>query len=144
SVLLELDGRALSPACLAVEALNIESVGPRLALAPGADASDGALDVVTIEARHRAWLGASLDTSPVTSAAPVVRRAREVRLEWSGGPLHVDDALFDEADAVTRRTVTLTVRPGALRLLAPRRGAPQSARTRFGARPSQAPSRRGA
>jgi diacylglycerol kinase family enzyme len=82
-----LDGRDLSGSYLAVEAMNIGTVGANVRLAGGADPGDGLLDLVLVGAGERALM---------QGGAPLpALRGRRLRLEPPEGcPLHVDDDLW--------------------------------------------------
>jgi diacylglycerol kinase (ATP) len=84
---IDLDGRDLSGRYLAVEALNIGTVGANVRLAPTADPGDGLLDLVLAgEDERRLVLG----------GVPLpAHRGRILRMEPPEGcPLHVDDDLW--------------------------------------------------
>jgi diacylglycerol kinase family enzyme len=89
-----LDGTDLSGDYLLVEAMNIPLVGPNVPLAPGADWSDGLLDLVLVTGRERAALVDYVRARIVGEAAPLelpVRRGARVVLRASPAELHVDD-----------------------------------------------------
>ena len=89
-----LDGTDLSGEYLLVEAMNIPLVGPNVPLAPGADFSDGLLDLVLVTERERGALDDSVRARIHGAAAPLelpVRRGRRVVLRASPAELHVDD-----------------------------------------------------
>jgi diacylglycerol kinase (ATP) len=126
---LHLDGRVLEGELLMMEALNIAAIGPGLTLASEADPSDGLLDVVCVEAKDRAWLEAMLARRDDLAGSIPSVRAREVRFEWDGSPLHIDDEVWADEPAPepvnhpkgpVPGLVTLSVEPGALRVLSPR------------------------
>jgi diacylglycerol kinase (ATP) len=108
---LSLDGVQHSDRCLLVAAMNTPAIGPRLRLAPDADPSDGWLEVVTISEDGRVGLTAyltgliagRLETLPNVT----VTKARSVRLEWSGSPLHVDAEVLGEDNGPQWAEVTL-------------------------------------
>lgn len=94
---LTLDGTERHASLVLLEAMNTPATGPRLRLAPEADPGDGWLEVVAIEEDGRVGLSAYL-TNLVAGrldALPnvTVTRARQVRLEWRGSPLHLDAEL---------------------------------------------------
>jgi hypothetical protein len=81
-----------------VEILNINQVGPRLRLAPEADAGDDLLDVayVTAEQRHSfgVWLEALIEHElDAASATPPIgmMQGKKVVTAWNGLELRVDD-----------------------------------------------------
>jgi diacylglycerol kinase family enzyme len=102
---LRLDGRDLSGDYLAVEAMNIREIGPNVALAPGADPGDGALDLVLVGPEHG------------DLRAPPVHRGRRLALRFPDGcPLHVDDEPWappgaGEAEIVAVPAALTVVRP---------------------------------
>jgi diacylglycerol kinase (ATP) len=114
---LELDGEAELVALGQLFAANLPFYGPRLAVAPDADPFDGLIDVVALHTRGR------LDTIAALAAlrrgrdphAVTRRRARRVRVAAPGSPVIADTL------ELPRGTVELTVRPGALRIVAPGR-----------------------
>jgi diacylglycerol kinase family enzyme len=112
------DGEALPGKLLLVEIMNIPYAGSGLELAPGADAGDGLLDVVTLEEGGRdamlAWLG-----EPQPSGPPPVqtRRGAGIAFDWTGEPLHLDDE-FPEAPQRPGR-VELTLEPERVTILVP-------------------------
>lgn len=120
------DGEDLSGEYFLVEALNIPSIGPFSGLAPMADSSDGAFELVLLGEGDRAALGDYLAAlgEGTTRAAPFSsRRVRKIELRWSRREnLHVDDTLragsLEDAAAGGGR-VELSMRPGAVRMLCP-------------------------
>ena len=86
-------GEDLSGEYLAVEAMNIREIGPRLPLAPRADPGDGLLDLVLVPAERRAELVDYLASLGASGAFPpvVTRRVPFVELSWSTADGHVDD-----------------------------------------------------
>ena len=92
---IRVDGEPVPGLHLLVEIMN----APNLRIAPGADPSDGRLDVVLLPTGRRAefqeWLRAGAE-----GAAPVERRpARLVELIWHGDPLHMDGQAWGEERA---------------------------------------------
>ena len=115
-VALELDGSAELAPFGQLFAANLPYYGPRLAVAPDADPADGLLDVVRIPTRGR------LDTIAALAALRRGRdphdltrtRARHVRISTGGR----SPVIADTTDLGTG-PVELTVRPAALRIVAP-------------------------
>lgn len=109
----EADGEDLSASYLLVAALNIPYVGPGLALAPAADAGDGALDLLLVTEDDRQALGdylaAFAHAEEPTIGIPT-RRVRHARLEWSAAHGYVDDRLWPNAE----RSANRTAHPGAM------------------------------
>lgn len=130
------DGQDLSGDYLIVNLFNTPLLGPRLELIHEADPGDGALDLLCITERDRAALLGSLTglLSDGLELPPDVdlRRGKRLQVAWDGFPVHVDSetrprdmAWPDEGDqaAVTAAaeggTLTVEVRPGAVRFLLP-------------------------
>ena len=96
---LELDGTDVSDDLLAVEALNVGESGPRIPLAPGADPSDGQLEVVLVRPDAAGSLAAHVEAR-LKQRAPEpprleVLRGRSLRIEFPDGcPVRVDDRLW--------------------------------------------------
>ena len=90
-----LDGTDLSGEYLLVEAMNIPLAGPNVPLAPGADFSDGLLDLVMVTEREREAVEEYLRARLAGEAAPLelpVRRGRRIQSSRaSPAELHVDD-----------------------------------------------------
>lgn len=108
---LRLDGTDLSGAYLLVAALNLDAIGPRLALAPQADAGDGLLDLVLVAAEHRdelaRFLRARLDGGAPGPPLPS-RRGRRLELERGDFPVHVDGRLWEPGDGESPLVVELS------------------------------------
>jgi diacylglycerol kinase (ATP) len=115
-VALELDGNAELAPFGQLFVANLPFYGPRLVVAPDADPADGLVDVVRIPARGR------LDT---VAALAALRRgrdphelsrshARRVRISTGGR----SPVIADTTDVGTG-PVDLTIRPAALRIVAP-------------------------
>lgn len=106
---LVVDGKVISGEYIFAEVMNTPVVGPQLALAPGADPSDGWLEVVTLEEKERSAFQTYLEglvggADGVPSYPPAfsstVTRARKVEVIWEGAPVHVD------GDVYTRQSLT--------------------------------------
>lgn len=136
---LEVDGVAISGAFIVVEAMNIRSLGPNIALAPDADAGDGWLDLVLVDEdgrrRLREYLTSSMETLDAGRGAAArvdlpSRRARRITVRWAGSRVHVDDEIVPDEDTSSSGrywpegvcALTIGVTPAALRVLAPDRG----------------------
>lgn len=118
-----IDGEISDGEFLWIEVMNMPRLGPGLPLAPDADPSDGLLDVVQARESDRGTFARFLgDRLRGCDVAPpfLLQRGRVVRLEVSGGTMHLDD----ESRKIEPGTVLhLTVRRGAVRMLIPgRRG----------------------
>jgi diacylglycerol kinase (ATP) len=125
-----LDGRDLSGEFLAIEAMNTRFIGPKVPLAPDADACDGLLDVVLIGPSDRDALLEYLDGRLHDSAADLPRlpieRGRHLTLRPSrAAPVHVGDELFEpptDKPANDQPTYDILLQPGALRIMGPPAG----------------------
>ena len=100
----ELDGTDASGEYVGVEAMNIRSIGPNVALAPDADPGDGWLDVALIGREAcvelRTHVEQRLHGGSGDPPAVPVRRARRVVLKPPGDVrLHVDSAPVDRGGA---------------------------------------------
>jgi diacylglycerol kinase (ATP) len=110
------DGADHSAEYLMVEAMNIPLAGPNVQLAPGADPSDGRLDLVTVSERERTVVEEYLHARLAGEAAPLelpVHRGRRIQLRALPEELHVDDDVW-EPDATEAGTRASEPRPGEL------------------------------
>ncbi len=126
-----LDGRDLSGPYLAIEIMNIPSVGPNVRLAPDANWSDGYFDVVLMRADTRAVLRDYLTARIQDRLPPLdlpVHRGRDLRIVWPGSRVHVDDEVWPTEEAAARGTgwpadgfveLEVLMNPNPLRLLVP-------------------------
>ncbi len=112
---------------LLIEVMNIQHAGPRIQLTRCADPADGLLDIVLAADADRERLRHSLKTSLAGRVPdPILdsRRSREVRVAFAGADFRIDDevVLPRSQEPLSRKQVdvTLTVLPGALRLIVPR------------------------
>jgi diacylglycerol kinase (ATP) len=114
---LELDGEGELATLGQLFAANLPLYGPRLAVAPDADPSDGLIDVVAVRTRGRLDTVAALAALRRRRTPRVVtrRRARHVRVATAGSPVIADTLELGSG------TVDLTIRPSALRIVAPGR-----------------------
>ncbi|MCV5991490.1 hypothetical protein OFO94_36055, partial [Escherichia coli] len=79
--------------------MNTPALSHRVRLAPGADPTDGQLDVVTVADTARvnvigyltSLLQERLEELPNVS----VRPCKSIRLEWDGSPFHLDAEVHD-------------------------------------------------
>jgi diacylglycerol kinase (ATP) len=115
---LDLDGEAELTPLGQLFAANLPFYGPRLAVAPEADPSDGLIDVVALHTRGRldtvvalAALRRGRDPRGITR-----RRARHVRVATGGG-----SPVIADTHELGSGTVDLTIRPGVLRIVGPGR-----------------------
>jgi diacylglycerol kinase (ATP) len=90
------DGRDLSGEYIAVEAMNIASIGPRISLAPDANPGDGQVDLVLACPAEREALARYIESRGATSERPplTVHRVRTVEMDWPSSDAHVDDELW--------------------------------------------------
>jgi diacylglycerol kinase (ATP) len=106
-----------------VQVMNIRFVGPNLPLAPDADPHDGLFEVVLVGAEERqSLLRYTRDRLAMAAAElPQLRliKGRNVTLEAPARVrLHLDDAPWPEEPLGEPATISISVRPGALQLLA--------------------------
>jgi diacylglycerol kinase (ATP) len=106
------DGDDLSGEYLAVEAMNIRQIGPRLLLAPDADRGDGLLDLVLVspDARDALVEYVSSPETPVGRMPAISRRVRIAELTWPPGDGHVDDKPWPRERDVVKPQERTTVR----------------------------------
>jgi hypothetical protein len=93
------DGERIEDEVILIEILNIRQVGPRLRLAPGANAGDDVLDVAYVATGHRQklmdWLDALIagelddDTAGPPPCANV--SGKKITIAWNGMELRLDD-----------------------------------------------------
>jgi diacylglycerol kinase (ATP) len=114
---LQLDGEAELAALGQLFAANLPFYGPRLAVAPDADPSDGLMDVVALHTRGRLDTVAALTAlrRGRDSRAVTRRRAHRLRVAAAGSPVIADTLELGSG------TLDLTILPGALRIVAPGR-----------------------
>jgi diacylglycerol kinase (ATP) len=116
------DGKDLSGEYIAVEAMNIAAIGPRIELAPDADPGDGQFDLVLARPSERDALANCIESLGAGSDRPPVdvHRVRTVEMDWPSADAHVDDDLWPsgarETDRPTRVSVTIR---GFVQLLVP-------------------------
>lgn len=121
---IRLDGRDLSGVYLLAEAMNMQYVGPNLYLAPECDLRDGLLDLVLVPARERDRLSAYLSEWQNGALWPPdlpTYRGSEVRLQWTGYAMHIDDAVWPAHGEARGQAaaIELGVLKEALRFLVP-------------------------
>jgi diacylglycerol kinase family enzyme len=117
------DGRELNGSYLAVEVLNVRFVGPNVPLAPGADPTDGLLDVALVRPEDCDGLRTYLQervrlASAVAPKLPVVR-GRDILLRVPAGVrLHLDDRPWPNGKRPkTKAEISVEVLPGAARVV---------------------------
>lgn len=122
---LTLDGDVVSGDYVLLEMMNTRFVGPKLFLAPDADPGDGFLDVVFLPRAERHTFSRYLcDWMEGKMHRPdfFVRRAREIRMEWSGFAVHIDDEVWPDKGVTfdhASMTIAVTVNHHAVEFLAP-------------------------
>lgn len=97
-----LDGRDISGDYIVFEVMNIRFVGPNLFLAPDADPGDGLLDVVLVTGDERDRFASHLASWQRGAKEPPrlrCERGRELRLDWTGFDLHLDDVTWPPQEA---------------------------------------------
>ena len=99
-----LDGRDLSGEFILLEALNIQSVGPNLCLAPDANPSDRLLDLALFYKGEQDDLIYQLAENGRGTLSPlrsprVVQRGRLLEIELRGLPVHIDDEAWPEQNS---------------------------------------------
>jgi diacylglycerol kinase (ATP) len=97
-----LDGQDVSGAYILLEALNLKYIGPNLHLAPGADPSDGFLDIVFVAEDERDQLvGYLSDWTENNLFEPgwTIRKGRHLHIEWNGFSAHIDDKAWPVKEA---------------------------------------------
>jgi len=116
---LSLDGRDRSGEYVLIEALNFGAAGPNLRFVPRAEPSDGLLDVVLVDERHRRHLAQHLSSpmNPAGAGLPVYQ-TRHVRLSSERCNLHMDGNVWSGREAGEGPIVIdLSVEPKALTFL---------------------------
>jgi diacylglycerol kinase (ATP) len=120
---IEADGRDLSGEYYLCEAMNIASIGPNLRLAPGADPTDGLLDLVLAaegdRPRLRQYLAARIAGHDAELHLPT-HRVKRLTMTAAGAHVHVDDLLESphEKPSAVGGHVELTLVEGGLEFLA--------------------------
>jgi diacylglycerol kinase (ATP) len=118
-----IDGRDLSGDYILLEAMNIRHIGGGIELAPTADATDGALDVVAVREEERASFIDYL--RGIDRQRSFTLRARHVEIACAETLVHIDDEPWPERDAGNGKdrtappgaTITISVQPGAIEVL---------------------------
>jgi diacylglycerol kinase family enzyme len=116
-----LDDETVTGTFLAVHVMNLSSIGPNLRLAPGADPSDGWLDIVLVrdgeQEQFADFVTAERRGKHLEARFPV-RQSRSVRLRWEGAEVHVDDEFYQPGEPAELRAYVV---PGELTFLRTRR-----------------------
>jgi diacylglycerol kinase family enzyme len=108
------DGSDLSGDYVAVEAMNIRAIGPRIALAPNADLADAHLDLVLVRPEDRDPLAEYVASDAPGISPPVeIRRVRRAEMTWIADYGHVDDEPWplraESTGDADRATVTVSL-----------------------------------
>jgi diacylglycerol kinase family enzyme len=113
-----IDGQRLASPLIMLEVLNIGLIGPNVPVAPDADPSDGALDVVMVPEPERGALIAFLEACARGDRPPPpfpVRRATTVRITCAAGCIaHLDGSSIELAEG---EEIQIGVRHHAVRFL---------------------------
>lgn len=123
-LVLTLDGQPQPEmACMLVEVMNTQATGPRLRLAPSADPSDGALNVIRVDAGGREGLlayVAALARGNFEELASVQNDlARRIDIPYVGQAFHVDGEVRPARPGGSG-VVRIEVWAGALSVLMPK------------------------
>lgn len=114
-----LDGEDYSDDYIIVEVMNIKAVGPKLLLAPSADPSDGAFDVVMVKASQREslahYLQDRIHNRPTEIPIQAVK-AKSIKISWDGSVLHVDDEVVKVKKPIE---VEIELKSGLLDIIMP-------------------------
>lgn len=101
---LMLDGKNFSGDYISVEVMNIKYAGPRLPLNPGGDTEDGMFEVVLIREDEKEALLDYVQNLIDGAERPFpfnTIKAKEIRLSWDGGHLHIDDKIAKTGKSAT-------------------------------------------
>jgi diacylglycerol kinase (ATP) len=93
----KLDGKDASGNYILFETLLMQYIGPNLYLAPKTVRDDGRFEVVMVAEEDRAELHEHLKTWQDGMLWPAefkTRAAKQVEIEWTGFPVHIDDKLW--------------------------------------------------
>lgn len=121
-----LDGRDLSGQYVMLEAMNIRYIGGTMELAPTADATDGALDVIAVREEERRSFVEYLREIQVgrVPSREFTRRASRVEVRDAKALAHIDDEPWPPADedkgangASEEETIVIEAQPGAIEVL---------------------------
>ncbi len=115
---MEVDGRDHSGKYILLEVMNIQSIGPNLALAPYSAFGDGWFELVCIREEEKEAFGKYIlslcDGSGKTFPFPSIR-GRSFRIRWDGPHVHADDEILENVPEVT---LQLEIKEGHLQVLA--------------------------
>ncbi|NLD53774.1 MAG: hypothetical protein GX652_03835 [Burkholderiaceae bacterium] len=115
-----IDGERQDERLLMLELARVDTLGPRLCLAPGATPGDGTIHVVTLAPEAREDMLRWLEDPDGQAEAPVrVRRARQVEVAWVDTASHLDDNFFERPEQPCRMKASIEL--AAVRILRPAR-----------------------
>ena len=119
-----LDGHDLSGDYVLLEAMNTQFIGPNLFLAPSGHPGDGLLDVVTVSSDAREAMRERLASWQRGALRPSdwpTRQGKQLVLQWSGFPLHLDDEVWPEEGSAIEgpARVQVCMQPRALEFWVP-------------------------
>ena len=118
-----LDGHDLSGSYLLFEAMNTQYVGPNLYLARHGSTGDGVFDIALVTESERDRLERSLanwQNGAMHRPELSSYRGRQLRIQWSSHPLHIDGVLDPKLDAYSGPfEVEVTMARHALEFLLP-------------------------
>ena len=113
------DGADLSGDYIAITAMNIRSIGPRMWLAPDANSADGLLDLVLVRPEARDALATLIESQDAVRAPTIeCRRVRDVELSWPERG-HLDDDAWPRNGALASDQRVHVCIDGAVKLLLP-------------------------
>lgn len=118
-----LDGRDHSGDYIMLEAMNIRYIGGGMELAPNADATDGALDVVAVRQEERTRFVEYLRAihNGMAPGGEFTLRAKRVEVACAETAAHIDDEPWSrrdsEADARANPAITVRAEAGAIEVL---------------------------
>lgn len=120
---LEIDGRRFDGEYLAIEVMNNPLVGPGLPLAPKAELDDGLLDIVLVGTAERADLLQAVHARMRGESTPIelpAVRGRRLRVDCDPRELHIDGALWTDAEQLEARLpLSIELRPAAVDVIVP-------------------------
>jgi diacylglycerol kinase (ATP) len=114
---LEIDGTDHTGEYLMAEVMNINHIGTNFELAPKADISDGKMEVVLVDDKHRAELSdyilKKIKGEESRISLPTIK-AETVRITWDGTKAHADDTSLVLTPFAE---IKIDIKPGLLQFL---------------------------